>query len=110
MTQHGNGLKNVKAHLTKLKASWSMHRFLSYPGTNKEFTLTTYANGQALGYILNQKDNEENERVIAYGGRTFSKSERNYPITGHEGLAIVEGIKAYYPYNSKQSCHDNYCD
>ena len=26
------------------------------------------------------------------------KSERNYPITELEGLAIVEGIKAYHPY------------
>ena len=71
---------------------------LAYPDTNKEFILTTDASGQALGYILSQKDNEENERVIAYGGRALRKSERNYPITELEGLAIVEGIKAYHPY------------
>ena len=87
-----------------------MHRFLAYVDTNKEFTLTIDASGQTLGYILNQKYNEENERVIAYGGRTLRKSVRNYPITEHEGLAIVEGIKAYHPYNSKQPFHNNYCD
>jgi hypothetical protein len=26
------------------------------------------------------------------------KSERNYPVTELESLAIIEGIKAYHPY------------
>ena len=70
---------------------------LAYPGTNKEFILTTDASGQAIGYILSQKDVTEKERVIAYGGRALRKSERNYPVTELEGLAIIEGIKAYHP-------------
>ena len=71
---------------------------LAYPDTNKEFILTTDASGQAIGYILSQKDVTEKERVIAYGGRALRKSERNYPVTELEGLAIIEGIKAYHPY------------
>ena len=71
---------------------------LTYPDTNKEFILTTDASGQALGYILSQKDDTEKERVIAYGGRALCKSENNYPVTELEGLAIIEGIKAYHPY------------
>lgn len=68
---------------------------LAYPDTNKEFILTTDASGQALGCILSQKD--DTERVIAFGGRALRKSERNYPVTELEGLAIIEGIKAYHP-------------
>ena len=86
-----NSFKEIKRQLVNAP-------ILAYPDTNKEFILTTDASGQALGYILSQKDNEENERVIAYGGRALRKSERNYPITELEGLAIVEGIKAYHPY------------
>ena len=71
---------------------------LTYPDTNKEFILTTDASGQALSYILSQKDDTEKERVIAYGGRALCKSENNYPVTELEGLAIIEGIKAYHPY------------
>ena len=48
--------------------------------------------------ILSQKDQAGRERVIAYGGRALRKAERNYPVTELEGLAIIEGIKAYHPY------------
>ena len=71
---------------------------LAYPDTAKEFILTTDASRQALGYILSQKDETDKKRVIAYGGRALRKSERNYPVTELEGLAIIEGIKAYHPY------------
>ena len=71
---------------------------LAYPDTAKEFILTTDASRQALGYILSQKDETDKERVIAYGDRALRKSERNYPVTELEGLAIIEGIKAYHPY------------
>ena len=60
--------------------------------------LTTDASGQAVGYILSQKDQAERERVIAYGRRALRKSERNYPVTELESLASIEGIKAYHPY------------
>ena len=76
---------------------------LAYPDTNKESILTTDASGQALGYILNQNNDTEKERVIPFRGRALCKSERNYSVTELEGLAIIEGIKAYHPYiaNSK---------
>ena len=70
---------------------------LAYPDTNEEFILTTDASGQALGYILSQKDDTEKERVIAYRGKALRKSEHNYPVTELVGLAIIEGIKAYHP-------------
>ena len=71
---------------------------LAYPDTDKEFTLTTDASGVAIGYILSQRDNEQREQVIAYGGRALRKAERNYPVRELEGLAIIEGIKSYHPY------------
>ena len=71
---------------------------LVYPDMTKEFILTTDASGQAVGYILSQKDQTERERVIAYGGRVLRKSKRNYPVTELEGLTIIKGIKAYHPY------------
>ena len=66
---------------------------LAYPDTDKEFTLITDASGVAIGYILSQRDNEQREQVITYGGRALRKAEREL-----EGLAIIEGIKSYHPY------------
>ena len=87
----------------EIKRQLAIAPILAYPDTNKELILTTDASGQVLRYILSQKDDTEKERVIPYGGRALRKSERNYPVTELEGLAIIEDIKAYHPYiaNSK---------
>ena len=58
------------------------------------------ASNQAISYILGQKDENNKEHVIAYGGRSLNKSERNWGITDLEGLALVEGIRHFKVYLS----------
>ena len=60
--------------------------------------MTTDASGDAIKYISSQKDDEQHERVVAYGGLALRKAERYYPVRELEGLAIMDGIKAYHPY------------
>ena len=47
-----------------------------------------------LAYILSQIQDGQ-EKVIASGGRSLNKSEKNYSITELEALAVVEGVKKY---------------
>lgn len=77
----------------KLKTLLTTPPVLAYPDHTRPFSLTTDASGTAIGYILGQRD-----RVIAYGGRSLNKHERKYPISEHEGLAIIEGIKTFHVY------------
>ena len=62
-----------------------------------QFILQTDASLKGLGFVLAQVQDQK-ERVISYGGRALSKSERNYSITELEALAVVEGIRKYRPY------------
>ena len=85
-----------------LKAALTSPPILAYPDHNKSFILTADASGTAIGYILGQLDDNNYERVIAYGGRSLNKAERKYNITERECLAIIEGIKTYHVYLAGQ--------
>ena len=71
---------------------------LGFPDMNKKFILSTDASGTAIGYILGQLNDQNQEYVIAYGGRALSKDERKWSVTDQECLAVIEGIKAYEHY------------
>ena len=51
------------------------------------FILHTNASGDGLGALLYQ-DQDGQRRVIAYASRSFTKSERNYPVHKLELLAL----------------------
>ena len=70
---------------------------LSYPDSTQEFILTTDASKLAIAYILSQK-RDGKECVIEYGGRAIRKNEKAFSSSDLEGLAVLEGIKAYRPY------------
>lgn len=82
----------------QLKTALTSPPVLAYPDNSKPFTLTTDASGTALGFVLGQFDDKGKERVIAFGGRSLNKFERNYSISERECLAIIEGIKSYHVY------------
>ena len=73
---------------------------LVFPDFSQRFYLYVDASNQAISYILGQKDENNKEHVIAYGGRSLNKSERNWGITDLEGLALVEGIRHFKVYLS----------
>ncbi len=53
---------------------------------------------EEVKYILEQKDDQGREHVIAYGGRSLSKQEQKWHITTLEALAVVQGIRYYHVY------------
>ena len=70
---------------------------LAYPDYNSEnkLVLTVDASLVAAGYYLSQKDDDGNERVIAYGSNTFTKSQRAYSATDRELQAVRMGILSF---------------
>ena len=75
---------------------------LTYPDMNVPFILSTDAICTAIGYILGQKDSDEKEMVVAYGGQSLRPDKRKYTVSEQECLVVVEGIKAYKEYLSHQ--------
>ena len=77
---------------TVLKQKLISAPILGFPDMDKPFVLTTDASGTGLGFILSQKDDENHERVIMFGGRALHKSEKNYTVTEIEALAVVYAV------------------
>ena len=59
--------------------------------------LDTDASNHYIGAVLSQIQGGE-ERVIAYGSRTYSKAEVNYCTTPKELLAVVYFMKLFMQY------------
>ena len=81
---------NLKHHLT-------IPPILAFPDFSIQFTLYTDASDTAVGGVLSQTQHGQ-ERVIAYWSRQLHKAEKNYSTTEKEALAVVAGIKEFYPY------------
>ena len=67
---------------------------LAYPDQDERFILDTDASAHAISGVLSQVQNGQ-ERVIAYGSKTLSKTEQNYCTTRRELLAIVYFCQYY---------------
>ena len=72
----------------KLRDLCSHAPILAYADYSKPFRLHTDASELGLGAVLYQTSDDGKERVIAYGSRTLSKSERNYCAYKLEFLAL----------------------
>lgn len=70
---------------------------LTYPDFTKEFILHTDASGFAVGAVLSQIHNG-NENPIAYASRTLRPAEKNYSTIEKECLAFIFAIKHFHCY------------
>ena len=84
----------------QLKKALTEAPILVFPDFSRRFYLYVDASMQVISYILGQRDDQNRERVISYGGRSLNKAERNWGITDVEGLALVEGIRHFKVYLS----------
>ena len=64
----------------------------------RKFILQTDASVTGLGYILSQKDQDDEEHPVSYGSKKLLLRELKYSAIEREGLAIVEGIKHFRTY------------
>ncbi|GET66927.1 DDE-type integrase/transposase/recombinase [Rhizophagus irregularis DAOM 181602=DAOM 197198] len=89
--------KQQKA-LEELKEKLINYLILQHPNFEKEFILITDASGEGLGAILEQLDENNREIVISYASRSLVNTEKRYPITELECLAVFWGIKYFHKY------------
>ena len=89
--------KNCQATFEDLKQRLISPPILAYPDFQYPFTVATDASGLALGAVLSQEV-EGVERVVAFWSRQLNKAERNYSTIEREALAVVAGIKEFFPY------------
>lgn len=71
---------------------------LRLPDLSKPFKLYTDASGHALGAVLAQVDDDNNEYVCQYESRLLKGAEVNYGISEKECLGIVWAIRKFRPY------------
>jgi len=81
-----------------LKVALTKEPILTLPDFKKEFILMTDASDLAIGAVLAQLDDEGHERVVAYGSKRLSRSQRKYSTTMKECLSIVYWINYYRCY------------
>ena len=70
---------------------------MAFPQDDCEFVLDTDACDFSIGAVLSQKQNGR-ERVVAYGSKMLSRSERNYCVTDRELLAVKFFVEHYKHY------------
>ena len=82
-----------------LKQSLISAPVLGYPSEDPSdrFILDTDASDTAIGCVLSQLQDGE-EKVIAYGSKMLSASQRCYCVTYKELLAVVEFVRHYRHY------------
>ena len=81
----------------RLKSSLLSAPILAYPRMEGQYILDTDASNTGIGAVLSQMQQGE-ERVIAYGSKTLSRSQRNYCTTYKELLAVVKFCRHFKPY------------
>ena len=81
-----------------------------YPDFNKDFVLETDASNAGLGAILSQVQNDGKLHPLVYASCALSKSEKNYPVTELETLAVVWGVThfRYYLYGHQVTVYTDH--
>lgn len=81
----------------KLKDALTSAPVLAYPKPNGQYILDTDASNFGVGGVLSQVQDGV-EKVIAYGSKTLSRSQRGYCTTYRELLAVVIFVKQFKHY------------
>ncbi|CAC5409281.1 Retrovirus-related Pol polyprotein from transposon 297 [Mytilus coruscus] len=77
-----------------LKGKLTKAPILAHPDLSRHFILDTDASNNAIGAVLSHEIDSK-ERVIAFGSRTLSKTERKYCVTRKEILSVVHFVKSF---------------
>jgi transposase InsO family protein len=100
LTQKGRAFvwdETCREAFDRLKTVLTTTPILALPKDEGTYVLDCDACDVGIGAVLSQRIDGE-ERVIAFGSRLLSATERNYCVTRKELLAIVHFTKAYRQY------------
>ncbi|KAJ0392132.1 hypothetical protein P43SY_010819 [Pythium insidiosum] len=80
----------------QLKARLSSPPILCHPDWSRPFHVSMDASDYAVGGYLFQLDDENKERIVAYGGRKMTTAERMYPTREKELLAALHAMRTWH--------------
>ena len=80
-----------------LKVVLTSTPILAYPCAEGQYILDTDASDKAMGAVLSQIQGDQ-ERVIAFMSKSFTKAEQRYCVTRKEMCALVTALKQYKHY------------
>ena len=81
---------------TRLKESFKSNKLLIHPDPDKEFIVETDASDFAVGCILSQKSEEDNQlHPVAFYSRSMTLTESNYTIYDKELLAVITALEVW---------------
>lgn len=89
---------NCQDAFEKLKTALTTAPVLVLARFDKPFVLTTDASVTGIAYILSQRDDNNKEQVVCYGGRGVRPAESRWTITELECLAVIEGIRQFHTF------------
>lgn len=90
-----------------LKEKLTTPPILAFPILDQEYRITTDASQTAVGAVLSQEHQLEDEKAdlpICYMSRTLNQAERKYAVIEKELLAIVYALKQFRPYVYGRKC------
>ncbi|XP_058827614.1 uncharacterized protein LOC131687538 [Topomyia yanbarensis] len=73
-------------------------RRLGFFDPKDETELYVDAPSVGLGAVLTQRDSSKPPRIISFASKGLTKTERVYPQTQREALAVVWAVEKFYPY------------
>lgn len=71
---------------------------MAYPDFDRPFWVKPDASGTSVGYVLSQFDDNQKERVIAYGGKKLTDTQRRYSTYDREFFGVLTAVRAYSHY------------
>ena len=89
--------KVCQERFDQLKEELAGCDIVAHPQDEGQFILDTDASGTTIGCVLSQVQDGK-EKVIAYGSRMLSRTERNYCVTDREQLAVRFFMEYYRQY------------
>src|SRR2546425_1120780 len=90
--------KDCQIAFENLKELMTATPVLIHANLQKPFILTTDASQDSIGYVLSQEGSDGKEHPVAFSGGSLRRAEKNYSVTEKECLALIEGVKEFYPY------------
>ena len=87
-----------KAAIDQLKGMLCSAPLLVRPDPKREYELHTDWSAAGCGAILQQRDDTNAERVVAYASRSNNRAESNYSSYAGECLAAVWGVRYFRVY------------
>jgi len=88
----------AKQAFESLKFSLTQAPILTSPQFDKDFIIFSFASDHTIAVVLLQKDEEGNEKPIAFFSRALRDAPMKYPIMEKHAYALVKAIKDFRVY------------